>query len=93
MKSAAIILALATMATPCSRKCKALGYQFFAEDAEGCICAEHVEDLHVISNLTAKLVEPATIIEHPPKPPGSLSVSIPDRAEEPSGFETTEGED
>ena len=82
MKSAAIILALATMANPCSRKCKALGYKFFAEDAEGCICAEHVEDLHIISNLTAKLVEPAIIVEHPPKSPGELIVTMPDRSDD-----------
>ncbi len=40
----------------CAKLCDSLGYEYFAKDDVGCICAEHVDSLRVISNFKAKLV-------------------------------------
>ncbi len=55
------------VALTCLQLCDKLGYQFYAQDQEGCICAQRESSLHLLSNLTARLTGP--VITSDPAPP------------------------
>lgn len=58
-----LLIALAA----CAKLCSSLGYEYYAEDDVGCICAEHVNSLDVISNFKAKLVGEVIYSKDEPK--------------------------
>jgi len=53
-------------ALACLKLCQQLGYEYYAKDNGGCICAERVESLSMISNLTARLANPVITSDSPP---------------------------
>ena len=57
------------IALACAKLCASLGYQWHVEDPMGCICAERVDSLRVISNFKAKLVGEVIVSEDKPPPP------------------------
>lgn len=59
------------VALTCLKLCDKLGYQFYAQDDEGCICAQRESSLHMISNLTARLTGP--VITSDSAPPAESS--------------------
>lgn len=49
----------------CAKICSGLGYEFYAEDRYGCICAEHVDSLSLISDFSVKFIKKIKEVDPP----------------------------